>query len=134
MFVEVTVGVCIVFVAIPPAGVVFMIVERFLLLLWMDNTAAFLPILYSLIYIAIGIFVFNGGQSIGRVAHIGKVVDDIATVAVDAVAAATADDDDLDDSYCCKDCIFFINCCFCTNAKLLYTPGIISLDARRCCC
>jgi hypothetical protein len=71
-------------------------VARFLLLLWMDSSAAFLPTLYNLIYIDIGIFVFNGGQSMGRVAHMGSVVDDIATVA--AVDVVAADEDDFVDS------------------------------------
>jgi hypothetical protein len=83
---------------------VMMDVIRFLLLLWRDVAAAFLPILYNLAYIGIGILVFNGGQSIGRVAHIGgKVLEDIIipvvvglfTVAVEDVVV---DDDDFVDS------------------------------------
>jgi hypothetical protein len=82
---------------------VMMDVIRFLLLLWRDVAAAFLPILYNLAYIGIGILVFNGGQSMGRVAHIGgKVLDDIIIPVVGlftvAVEDVVVDDDDFVDS------------------------------------
>ena len=94
-------------------AVVFVFTVRFLLLLWMDSAAAFLPTLYNLTYIAIGILVFNGGQSIGRVAQIGNVVEDIATVPMDGDvdAAAAADDDALVEDSCCFCCCCCCCCC-----------------------